>query len=95
MSTDTPSGLKPIAEGAEPEADDFIDITDVTCPITFVKAKVALDGLDVGQVLRIHLNGGEPLGNVPRSFTQEGQQVLGCQDHPDGTHELWVKKLVD
>ncbi|MDO5532769.1 sulfurtransferase TusA family protein [Sutterella sp.] len=77
------------------EVTDRVDITDVTCPITFVKAKVALDGLDVGDVLEIKLNGGEPLGNVPRSFEAEGQKVLAREDLPDGTHLLWVKKLVD
>ena len=32
--------------------DDTIDITDVKCPTTFVKAKVALEELDEGQILR-------------------------------------------
>ena len=28
--------------------DDTVDITDVVCPVTFVKAKVALEELDDG-----------------------------------------------
>ena len=31
--------------------DETLDITNVVCPITFVKAKVALEELEVGQVL--------------------------------------------
>ena len=31
--------------------DDTVDITDVVCPTTFVKAKVALEELDEGQIL--------------------------------------------
>ena len=48
--------------------DDKVDITDVVCPTTFVKAKVALEELDDGQILSIRLNDGEPVQNVPRSI---------------------------
>ncbi len=80
---------------AEIKADGSVDITDVQCPITFVKAKVALEELDTGQVLKIHINSGEPLENVPRSFKEEGQEILLLEDLPDGTHYLYVKKLAD
>ena len=33
---------------AEFHIDDTVDITDVVCPVTFVKAKVALEELDDG-----------------------------------------------
>ena len=75
--------------------DDQIDITDVNCPITFVKTKVALEELEEGEVLRVHLNGGEPLQNVPRSLKEEGHDVLKILENGDGTYELWVKKVGD
>ena len=50
---------------AEFHIDDTVDITDVVCPVTFVKAKVALEELDDGQILSIHMNDGEPVQNVP------------------------------
>ena len=34
--------------------DDTIDITDVVCPITFVKVKMALEDLAAGQLLAVH-----------------------------------------
>ena len=49
------------------EIDDNVDITDVVCPTTFVKAKVALEELDDGQILAVKMNDGEPVRNVPRS----------------------------
>ena len=61
---------------AEYKIDDTVDITDVVCPVTFVKAKVALEELDEGQILAIKLNDGEPVKNVPRSIKEEGHQVL-------------------
>ncbi|MBQ8970363.1 MAG: sulfurtransferase TusA family protein [Lachnospiraceae bacterium] len=72
--------------------DDRVDITDVTCPVTFVKAKVAIEELDEGQILSIHLNGGEPLENVPRSLKEEGHKILKLTDNEDGTYELLVEK---
>lgn len=61
---------------AEYKIDDTVDITDVVCPVTFVKAKVALEELDEGQILAIKLNDGEPVQNLPRSIKEEGHQVL-------------------
>ena len=75
--------------------DDTVDITDVVCPTTFVKAKVALEELDDGQILSIRLNDGEPVQNVPRSIKEEGHQVLKLTDNNDGTFELIVKKVGD
>nr|AGS53576.1 hypothetical protein [uncultured bacterium contig00070] len=74
------------------EIDETVDITDVVCPVTFVKAKVALEELDAGQVLSIRLNDGEPAQNVPRSIKEEGHQVLKLENNGDGTYNLIVRK---
>lgn len=75
--------------------DESVDITDVVCPTTFVKAKVALEELDDGQILAIKMNDGEPVGNVPRSIKEEGHQILKLIDNKDGTFTLIVKKVGD
>jgi TusA-related sulfurtransferase len=73
--------------------DDTVDITDKVCPLTFVKAKVAMDELDDGQVMAIRMNDGEPVQNVPRSLKEEGHQILKLVDNEDGTYNLIVKKV--
>ena len=78
---------------ADYNIDETIDITDVVCPVTFVKAKVALEELEDGQVLSIRLNDGEPVQNVPRSIKEEGHQILKLVDNGDGTYNLIVKKI--
>ena len=75
--------------------DDSVDITDVVCPTTFVKAKVALEELDDGQILAVKMNDGEPVQNVPRSIKEEGHQILKLNDNGDGTFTLIVKKVGD
>lgn len=77
----------------EIKQDAFVDITDKVCPLTFVKAKVALDELDIGQILAVRMNDGEPVQNVPRSMKDDGQQVLKLNDNEDGTYTLFVKKI--
>ena len=80
---------------SEIKFDDTVDITDVVCPVTFVKAKVALEELDEGQILSFRMNDGEPVQNVPRSIKEEGHQILKLDDNEDGTYTLYVKKVGD
>lgn len=75
--------------------DDEVDITDAVCPMTFVRAEAAIEELEIGQVLKVHLNEGEPMQNVPRSLKDDGQQVLRLAPSDEGTFDLYVKKLVD
>lgn len=79
----------------EYKIDETVDITDVVCPVTFVKAKVALEELEEGQILSIHMNDGEPVQNVPRSIKEEGHQVLKLFNNQDGTFDLIVRKVDD
>ena len=78
---------------ADFEIDERVDITDVVCPMTFVKAKVAMEEIEVGQVLAVTMNEGEPVQNVPRSIKEEGHQILKLDTNDDGTYTLFVKKV--
>ena len=77
---------------ADIKIDGYVDIIDVVCPVTFVKAKVAIEELEVGQVLSVHMNDGEPVQNVPRSMKEEGHKVLKLNKNDDGTFDLIVEK---
>ena len=80
---------------ADFKIDDTVDITDVVCPTTFVKAKIALEELEEGEILSVKMNDGEPVQNVPRSIKEEGHQILKLIDNEDGTYNLMVKKVGD
>ena len=77
---------------ADFKIDDTVDITDVVCPTTFVKAKIALEELEEGEILSVKMNDGEPVQNVPRSIKEEGHQILKLIDNQDGTYNLIVRK---
>ncbi len=57
-----------------------IDLHGVTCPMNFVKTKVALASLTAGDLLEVILDEGEPMLNVPRSVKEEGHQVVRVED---------------
>lgn len=80
---------------ADFKIDDTVDITDVVCPTTFVKVKIALEELEEGEILSVKMNDGEPVQNVPRSIKEEGHQILKLIDNDDGTYNLIVKKVGD
>lgn len=80
---------------ADFKIDDTVDITDVVCPTTFVKAKIALEELEEGEILSVKMNDGEPVQNVPRSIKEEGHRTLKLIDNEDGTYNLIVKKVGD
>ena len=77
----------------EIQADERVDITDVVCPVTFVKTKAALEEMEDGQILQVHMNDGEPVLNVPRSVKEEGHQILKLYTNDDGTYELFIRKV--
>ena len=75
--------------------DNTIDITDVVCPVTYVKVKVELEDMEPGQVLSVRLNSGDALQNVPRSLKNDGHRVFAVTDNEDGTYTILVERGQD
>lgn len=61
---------------SEQTAHIFKDLRGVSCPMNFVKTKLELAKIQQGQLLRIFLDDGEPIDNVPRSVAEEGHRIL-------------------
>jgi TusA-related sulfurtransferase len=72
--------------------DRTLDITADTCPMTFVRTRLALDRMQPGQTLLLRLRGEEPRRNIPRTATEQGHAVLGQQEAADGTTLLLLRK---
>ena len=69
-----------------------IDITKDVCPLTFVKVKIALNGINSGDIIEVILNKGEAMQNVPRSIKDEGHKILKVKEKEEGVFSLIVKK---
>lgn len=52
-----------------------LDVTDLTCPMTWVRTKLELDRLAPGEALEVRCAEGEALENVPRSAADAGHDV--------------------
>ncbi len=63
----------------ETPIDMRLDITGDVCPMTFVRTKLMIEGMQPGMVAEVRLNEGEPLRNVPRSVTEHGHSVLSLE----------------
>jgi sulfite reductase (ferredoxin) len=58
----------------------FLDLRGVPCPLNFVKAKLALESVSVGEVLELLLDEGEPVKNVSAGLAEQGQEVLAIEN---------------
>ena len=52
-----------------------LDVSDLTCPLTWVRTKLELERLAVGETLEVRCAEGEALENVPRSAADAGHDV--------------------
>ena len=84
-----PASVAPAAAAVAVE----LNLRGVACPMNFVKAKLKLETLAVGALLRVTLDDGEPVQNVPASFRNEGQEVGALTKQADGTWLVEIKKL--
>jgi TusA-related sulfurtransferase len=70
-----------------------IDLRGVSCPTNFVKAKLALEDMEAGDTVRILLDDGEPVKNVPRSLKAEGHKLVGLKQAAEGHYVLELEKV--
>jgi TusA-related sulfurtransferase len=69
-----------------------LDLRTTKCPLNFVKARLAAEKLQPGEVLEIWVaSDGESALNIPNSLRQEGYEVT-LHDNDDGVSVVRVSK---
>ena len=53
----------------------ILDLRGTRCPLNYVKTRLQLERMEVGQRLEVWLDHGEPEEQVPRSLRMDGQEV--------------------
>lgn len=76
----------------EIKPDKTINIKGLVCPYTFVKSKIAIEDLDVGQVLEILLDYEEAARSIPKSMEDHGQKVLKVEKVNETDWVLQIRK---
>lgn len=77
---------------ADSGPDKTINIKGHVCPYTFVKSKIAIEGMEVGQILEILLDYEEAARSIPKSMEDLGQKVLKVEKVNDVDWILWIRK---
>ncbi|MBI4686942.1 MAG: sulfurtransferase TusA family protein [Nitrospirae bacterium] len=79
----------------ESKADKTLNIKGVVCPYTLVKSKLAMEDLDVGQVLEILLDYPEASESIPKAMTNYGHTVLKVEKINSTDWVVQVKKEIE
>jgi TusA-related sulfurtransferase len=92
MSKELTPENHPAGHADRPDETCRLDITRDTCPMTFVRTRLALDRMAPGEILLVTLRGEEPRRNVPRTATEQGHEVLARDEDAAGDTRLWIRK---
>jgi len=72
----------------------ILDLQNTPCPINFVRTKLKLETMQVGEILEVQLDDGEAIESVSKSITEEGQKILEKIQQEDSSWKLVIEKLV-
>jgi len=75
--------------------DRSIDLRGDVCPITFAKTKIALEEMEIGQVLQVILDWEPAVSNVPRSAEIYGDELIKVDTLGAGEWAVLIRKQVD
>ena len=68
----------------------YLNLLNDKCPITFVKTKIALEKLDKGNLLTIHLKDKEALEGMPDSLNELGFEIIEKLEMSKGEYSLKI-----
>ncbi len=81
------------AKNITPRSDHFLDLRAVQCPINFVRTKLKLETIKVGETLEVILDDGEPIESVSQSILEEGQKIISKKQMLERAWTLLILKL--
>ena len=74
------------------KVDKTVDLKGQVCPYTFVRSKLAIEKMNLGEVLEIILDYQPAVDNVPKSMENEGQKVLRIDQTGEKEWHVIVRK---
>lgn len=75
-----------------PSADRMLDLRGEVCPYTLLKSKLALEEMQVGQVLEVVVDHRPAMEDVPKGLSYEGQEVLLIEETSASVWRIVVRK---
>ena len=80
------------AAQAQGTSNRALNLKGVACPLNYVKTKLFLEALSIGEIIDVYLDDGDPVANVPKSLTGDGQEIVSIKKE-DNYFIVTVKKL--
>ncbi|MBM2826029.1 MAG: SirA family protein [Dehalococcoidia bacterium] len=77
------------------KVDQELDLRGDVCPYTFVKSKLAIEDMDLGEVLRVIVDHLPAVEAVPKSMQNEGQEVVNVEQINESDWAITLRKQVD
>lgn len=75
--------------------DKRLDIRGEVCPYTLVKTKLAVEEMDVGQVLEVILDYPEAADSIPKAMLNYGNSVLKIEKINPKEWVILIRKEVE
>lgn len=76
-----------------PQPKQTLDLRTTKCPLNFVKTKLALEKLGIGDILEIWiLTDSQSSINIPQSIAQEGHTIVHTEAGADNLQRLFIRK---
>jgi len=76
----------------EIKPDKTVDLKGQVCPYTFVRSKLAIEKMSLGQVLEVIFDHKPASENVPKSMENEGQKVLKVEQTGEKEWRVFIRK---
>ncbi|RUM60302.1 MAG: hypothetical protein DSY53_01060 [Persephonella sp.] len=74
------------------KVDRELDLRGEVCPFTFVKSKLIIEQMNIGEVLKVILDYYPSVENVPKSMKEEYQEVLAVKQIGENLWEVYIRK---
>jgi len=74
------------------EISKVLNLKGTVCPYNFVKSKLALEEMEVGQVLKVIVDYKNAIDEVPKAMEYEGQKVLKVNQLNETDWEITIEK---
>jgi TusA-related sulfurtransferase len=68
--------ILPLPAALQGEIPSLLDLRGVKCPLNSVRSRIVMSGYPAGRTLKIWLDEGSPIENVPGSLIADGHKVL-------------------
>ena len=73
----------PLPAALQGEIPTLLDLRGVKCPLNSVRSRIVMSGYPAGRTLKIWLDEGSPIENVPGSLIADGHKVLSREKKGD------------